>query len=280
MSFFKNPTAPELARTARGVIGRVVTGNVCYNMDRSHVSDEASPPARAHASAPRRKSHLRYTPLAHAPAHAPQTKKRGTTQVSHAACLPVLATGAKFAAYDLCRMGADIIEDLNERWKISPKMRGLFLMMSMLGDNNSNDIMKRLLACIVESYHSSAQSKTLMCKYYILVGKSGELYGIAEWVHEETSGRGITEGIIHKFEYMFDETVQLPARLTVMVMNADVSTSFRFIAPARKALLDRGSTMLCSIFDYGIFKSPPWRNVMVTARGRGTLRRRQQRRGL
>jgi len=164
-------------------------------------------------------------------------------------------------------MGADILEGLRERWKISPKMRGLFLMMSTPGDSNSDAALKRMIASIVESHERSAASNALMYKYYVLVGKSGELYGVAEWVAEEAAGCAITEGVLAWFKYV--PSGGTSSRLTVEVINAHAGTSFRFIDKALKALRDRGSTMLLSTLDYGIFtKSPAWRDCSAMPRGR------------
>jgi hypothetical protein len=183
-------------------------------------------------------------------------------------CPPALSSDMQFAAYDLCKMGTDILDGLRPRWKISPKMRGLFLMMSTPTDSKPDAVLKRMLASIVQSCHRSAKSGALMYKYYILVGKSGELYGVAEWAHEESSGRGITEGILAKFEYV-PPSGSDPVRLTVEVMNTHAGTSFRFMAPALKALRDRGSIMLLGNFDYSNFtKDACWREVTAVAHGR------------
>jgi len=185
------------------------------------------------------------------------------------ACAPALGASAQFAGFDLCRMGAGILDDLRARWKISPKMHGLFLMMSTPADSCPDTVLKRMLASVVETCRASAHTGAPMFKYYVLVGKSGELYGLAEWAHEEASGRGITEGILAKFEYAPPDGGAGGARLTVEVMNTHAGTSFRFLAPALKALRDRGSIMLLGNFDYGNFThSACWREVTALAHGR------------
>jgi len=203
--------------------------------------------------------------------HSKKKSRTGAEGARRAECAPALGSDARFEAYDLCRMGGDILESLRERWKISPKMRGLFLMMSTPGDSSSDAVLKRMIASIVESFERSAACHALVHKYYVLVGKSGELYGIAEWVAEEAAGRAITEGVLARFEYVPSGAgpVGAGSRLTIEVMNAHAGTSFRFMDKALKALRDRGSTMLVSTLDYSIFtKSASWRDCSATPRGR------------